>query len=447
MKPVFLHAYPRDLVSFIFQQWEDPLFKERLRAAGIDHSVELPNGSVLEQVISTCYQASLMKEEERPVIFRLIIRDHRLFSPDDGPPTGLHRLQFAASRAFNEYELRRLAPAADFYRALIGIDLCSETGACIWGIVYSGIRWLQPLTGGTKSIPPLPSSLVIYVTGPGRIAVSIGPEIIATLSGGQIRSQPLELFTASWFTESFASVGSEIERVHQAARAGSAKPWAKLDPKFGRILGTQVARRIVSLIRNSHHGGMLVYLPADMCNDMSTVCSRISLKYQVLEEEPRHRFRTLLLAIMHSFAELHGEPENPDKVVGWQEYVNSKSEEMTLLDEALFDLAHFIAALSAIDGAVVMTKNMEIIGFGGVISGDMDDAETVSHAFDVEGLHTSRELVEQVGTRHRAAYRLCREVRDAIAIVISQDGNVRLVKWHKGSVTYWDLASSGVPGH
>jgi Probable sensor domain DACNV len=167
-KQVFLHAYPLELVSFVFEQWKDPLFVERLSSAGIDPSIQLPDRSVLEQVISTCYQASLMREEERPVLFRLIICDHRLFPPDDGPPTGLHRLQFAKMRPFNEYELQRLAPAADFYRALIGVDLGRENRVQIWGIVHSGTRWMQPISGGTKAIPPLPSSPVIYVRGPGR---------------------------------------------------------------------------------------------------------------------------------------------------------------------------------------------------------------------------------------------------------------------------------------
>src|SRR5512135_1994068 len=115
-KKTLLHAYPRELVSFILDRWKDPLFAERLNAAGINPSIQLPDRSVLEQIISACYQASLMREEERPVVFRLIIRDHHLFLPDEGPPTGLHRLQFAKMRPFNEYELHRLAPAADFYR-------------------------------------------------------------------------------------------------------------------------------------------------------------------------------------------------------------------------------------------------------------------------------------------------------------------------------------------
>ena len=45
-----------------------------------------------------------------------------------------------------------------------------------------------------------------------------------------------------------------------------------------------------------------------------------------------------------------------------------------------------------------------------------------------------------MGTRHRSAYRLCNELRDVIAVVISQDGNVRFVKCKDEAVTYWDQA-------
>jgi hypothetical protein len=33
-----------------------------------------------------------------------------------------------------------------------------------------------------------------------------------------------------------------------------------------------------------------------------------------------------------------------------------------------------------------------------------------------------------------------------MVIVISQDGNVRFVKWHNDAVTYWDQTPTGVPG-
>jgi DNA integrity scanning protein DisA with diadenylate cyclase activity len=93
-----------------------------------------------------------------------------------------------------------------------------------------------------------------------------------------------------------------------------------------------------------------------------------------------------------------------------------------------------------------MTKRQDLLGFGGVISGDTDKVETITHALDIEGRLTQQELIEEVGTRHRAAYRLCHELHDALVVVISQDGTARVVNWHKGSVTYWDLAPIGAPG-
>jgi len=59
-----------------------------------------------------------------------------------------------------------------------------------------------------------------------------------------------------------------------------------------------------------------------------------------------------------------------------------------------------------------MTRRLEILGFGGVISGVIDEMQTITHALDIEGLHTHQELIEEGGTRHRAAYRLCHEIRD-----------------------------------
>jgi DNA integrity scanning protein DisA with diadenylate cyclase activity len=87
----------------------------------------------------------------------------------------------------------------------------------------------------------------------------------------------------------------------------------------------------------------------------------------------------------------------------------------------------------------------ELLGWR-VISGDIDKVEMVAQALDSEGEQSVPVLSEEVGTRHRSAYRLCSELHDAIAIVISQDGNVRVIKWHNEQVTYWDHVPSGVLG-
>ncbi len=441
-----MHAYPEELVSFIYDLWQDPSFLERLRLDGIDPDCRLPERAVMQKIISTCYQASLLQEEERQVMFRLIIRAPELFNADEGPPTGLHRLRFCKSRPFNEYELYRLAPAADFHRTLIGVSLDRDDGAQIWGLIHSGARWMQTVYGGRKSFPPLPPSPVIYVTGPGRISVCIGHEVIASLNNGQINCSSLDIFRASWLMESFSGVRAEMQELHAQARQRAGGTWATLDKLFVRNVAQQVVRRIISVIRNSRHGGTLVYLPPAMNREILGRNRFMSIKYQFCEEEPRQRFRNLMLRIMSTLARLYGDPADPGRVVGWEDYVTCRNEEIALLDEAIFDVAHFIATLSATDGAVVMSKGQELLGFGGVISGDIDRVETLHHALDTEGTMVEQELSEGVGTRHRAAYRLCHELHDAIAVVISQDGNVRFVKWHNNAVTYWDQAPSGVPG-
>ena len=440
------HSYPKDLVSFIYDRWQDASFVERLCPRGEGCPFELPAREVLEQVLSTCYQASLLREEERPVMFRLIIRDRNLFSAEEGPPTGIHRLIFSRTRPFNEYELHRLAPAADFYRTLIGISIDAVAGAQIWGLLHSGTRWMHAVYGGRKTSPPLPVCLVVYVTGAGQISVCIGSEIVASLNAGQITCPILDVFNSQWIADSLAAVHSETWALHQAARARSGKPWANLDPEFCQNVGQQAIRRIISVIRNTHHGGLLVYLPPEMTQEILEENRYMTIKYQFLEYESRQRFRTLTLRIMNSLAQMHGDPQHPEKKVGWQEYVTSKNEAIALLDEAIFDVAHFIAALSAVDGAVVITKCQELLGFGGVISGNLDSVGVVTHALDTEGRETEPVLSERVGTRHRAAYRLCQKLHDAIAIVISQDESVQIVKWHNGSVTYWDQVPTGVPG-
>ncbi|KAF0218887.1 MAG: hypothetical protein FD174_2670 [Geobacteraceae bacterium] len=442
-----MHAYPQELVSFLLERWDEPVAPAEDEGRGMEGlSDRLPDPPLLERLISTCYQASLMHEEERPVNFRLIVREPELFVAGEGPPDGLHRLIFTEPRPFNEYELQRLSPAADFYRSLIGVRVDPAKGIQMWGLVHSGPRWMQSFYGGKKTAVPLPPSLVLYVTGPGRIAVCRGSVMVASLNGGQINCPSQDIFTSRWLPDSFASVRAELLALHREARGQAKAPWAELDPNFIKTLSQQVVKRIISNIRNTRHGGTLIYLPQEQAAALCCENRYMTIKYQFTEEEPRQRFRTLLVAIMNTFAAVCADPVSPQRVIGWRDYAGSKGEELARLDKALFEVAHLIAGLAAVDGAVVMSKRHELLGFGAVISGDIDKVETVARALDNEGEQTVLERSEGVGTRHRAAYRLCHELHDAIAIVVSQDGSVQVVKWHNGIVTFWNQVPTGVIG-
>jgi hypothetical protein len=133
----------------------------------------------------------------------------------------------------------------------------------------------------------------------------------------------------------------------------------------------------------------------------------------------------------------------PGEAVGWNEYEHSAGRPLIVRDEALFEATHLIADLARVDGAVVMTSGLDLLGFGGEIAGDLPDLPRVKRAQDLEGRESVR--TDRVGTRHRFAYRLCHVVRDALALVVSQDGGLRFVRWHEGAVTHWEQLAAA-PG-
>ena len=144
--------------------------------------------------------------------------------------------------------------------------------------------------------------------------------------------------------------------------------------------------------------------------------------------------------ILNRLARLYGsaDHEQEPKAVGWEEFEATTDDEIATLDEALFEIAHVIAGLAAADGAVVMSKQNELLGFGGMVSGRLPDVKSVGRALDLEGKKIVEEEAGNVGTRHRSAYRLAGALPGSVAVVISQDGGVRWVCQKRSRVTYWE---------
>ncbi len=423
-----IHSYPRDLADFVGGAWKDP------RSA--------PDIARLRRMFSVCYQASLMREEERPIIFRMVLGGPELFAPNEGPPSGLHKLEFDRPRPFIENEIRRLSPAADFYRAMIGVNEDEGGALQIWGIVYSGPRWIQTTQGGRSESPPLPPALVVYADAPGALEVYRGAEFLAKLDGGRLLGAQMDVFASNWMLDGFKEVVDEISALHIVARSRAKERWAPLDPELTHSIGQHALRRMISVLRDSRHGATLVFVPLESVREFSSENGYVSFKYRFADDRPRHRFRTLLVGIMDRLAEVHGRGDNPSytRSVGWEEYRESEDPKIAELDEAVFEVAHLVASLAAADGAVVMSKRYELLGFGAEISGSLPDVTTVERALDLEGERTMEENTENVGTRHRSAYRLAGALPEAVVVVVSQDGSVRFITQKNGVVTYWEQA-------
>lgn len=430
-------AYPHQLADFVRERWNE------LHASGQapvgSKLCSLPDDASLKRLLSTVYQATLLREEERPVTFRLIVGPPSSYPEEAGPPEGLHRLVFTQPRQFNEHELRRLSPAAKYHRSLIGVDTAPGGALVIWGLLQSGPRWLDAVRGGRRSLSTLPASkLVVRGTGPGRIAVASGSLTLGEIRGGQISAPSSDLFESTWLPAMFGAERAELHALHDQARRDSGEPWSEMDPDLTRVLSQHMLRRMISTILSAHHGGTLVILPSETGEAVTSGLLR--MKYAFPDSEPRRRFRTLILEIMKTLA-----TSGATKRVGWNDYASSTSGAVSALEEAVFELSHLVAGFADVDGAVVLTKRFEVLGFGAEIAGDFPDVRTVLRAVDLEGTEREEETLEGVGTRHRSAYRLCSRIPGALVIVISHDGTVRFVTSKDGAVTYWDHVSVGSP--
>lgn len=101
------------------------------------------------------------------------------------------------------------------------------------------------------------------------------------------------------------------------------------------------------------------------------------------------------------------------------------------------DLMTFLATLTAVDGAVVLTDRFRLLGFGAEVIAQSPTLTTVTAAYDNTAQNTSVVPIDAYGTRHRSSFRFCSSLEDSVAFVVSQDGGVKAVKRVGGNVFLW----------
>lgn len=429
------HAYPVDLARFVRERWD-----ETISGGGFS---EAPDEAVLEALFSTCYQASLLREEERGVTFRVILAGPDAFERGGGPPEGFHVLEFSISRAFDARELRRLSVSADFERTMIGARFDADLGLRVWGLVHTGSRWLRDAQGGRRAGAAPPDAPIVQVEAPGALEVRKGYELVGKLERGEISGARADLFESEWMPAEFSRVMGELYGLHEAARdqarEHSGERWAPLKPDLTRRIAERMLKRVVSVVGDSRHGGTVIFLPSERLDELCGDDPYIDIKYPFTKGPARARFRDLIVGILNRKARLHGTTDGGEPVpAGWEHFEQTTDGRIAALDEALFEVAYLIAGLAATDGAVVMSKEHELLGFGGVVPGSLPGVNTVWRALDLEGEEVVKEAAEEQGTRHRSAYRIAAAVADALVVVISQDGGVRFVSRRDGRIVCWD---------
>lgn len=406
-------AYPPDLAAVAFERWPTlfgapmPITQEQLAEA-----------------LDECFHASLLTEEGRPARFRLLLAPEEDLPLDGEPNREAWRLAFESPMPLNAQELRRLSPAAPFERTLIAASPGAERME-IWGLAHSGADWLAPSWGGRRdSRQPWTSAPIIHVNGPGRLAVRGAGQLVAALERGRVTTQTIDAFESEWLGELFANARGHLTEDVRA-----------VDPTLLQTVSQHMVRRTISLIRSAGHGGLVLFADPEVAERYRKNDGALRTKHRFRDVEPVHRYQTLIARLSSEMKRLDPRDDAPH---GWREFEEAEDKSLARVERSIFEMSNVVAALASVDGAVLLDKRFGLVGFGVEVSAELEPPSRVWRAYDLEATERRCDLVESVGTRHRAAYRYLQHHPEGLAIVISQDGSVRFVAHRPEGVTYWE---------
>lgn len=416
------HSYPRELAEQIWSLWN--------KSDGSGNALD--SAETLNSFLSISYQASLLREEGRPVECRIMLSELKNLEPVRLAAIGFHLVRFARRRSFAEQEIRRLGPATGFYRAMIAVEWSVSRGFEISGMVHTG-AWSRDLTVAVDSINhPIPDWLIIHVRGPGNLVIHRGSERLVTLLNGRVEGHGFDLFASSWLLERYRAIGEGFSD----AKAPDPPDSVNVREDLAEKIGIGFMRRVIREIRNSRHGGTIVFAPRFMIGKLLEVRGPLRAKYRIDQACTASPFAVILAEVtrrLGQFALAKGTSS-----AGWQEYLEWYEEFPYTFSQRFVELALWLSDLTAVDGCLLLDHKFTVLGFGVEIQVPSFEDEMVYRALDIEAQHCVLESMESAGTRHRTAYRLCREYAECLAIVVSQDGAVKFVANHQDKVTYWN---------
>ena len=392
----------------------------------------LPVDRTLVSLVDVVYQASLLREEGAPVRSRVVFAEPAVFA--DSTNDGNHAIQtlrFTSPQAYSPHNIRKLAAAAGFYRAMLAVEICDQGHLQIWGMVVTGTQWVNDVRGSQSHGAPLPPNLVMQILGPGHLAALSGNQPLLESIGGQLLTDGFDPFHSQWLPLRFLSLRKSL--LAELDQSGNDVADTKMGDSFVRNVAQSVVRRVLRLVKNQGHGGMLVYLP-DGAADTSIPEEWFRFRVEFQDDDSTLRFRRLMLRLMKRGREV-GQALGL-AVVTWEDYQEMQDAELSEIDAALVELSHLLADLMSVDGSLVLDRGFRLIGFGAEILG-ATHVQRIHRALDLEADRFIQEPADTAGTRHRSAYRLVNGIDDAIAVVVSQDGDVRFVANHQGKLAYW----------
>jgi hypothetical protein len=434
-----MSIYPPDLVPLI-REAVDGLNRD-IKRGPIEH-FQLPADSVLELFLNTAYHASFLTEEGHRPGFRLVLDSRANPIPTTMSNLGGHFarfVRFVTPRPFTTLDIKQIAPAAEYSRYLICArerDAADPTSLEIFGLLDMGEDWKEFIQHdrGSAALPPM--RLTVTSTSPGELSISSQGKVFLVLSGGRVLQPTEGVFWRGplWDHFSVFALGMVEEVRQRLTSAGADSDRINRDHILKQYFW--FLERVIYQIRERRHGATLLVVPDKLAIGEPPLVDQVKVKY-VCDYD--HAWRAIIDQMVNS--ELAARRSTATVKIGEYEDTFPISELKDHFDQTVRTIAASIAALTAVDGALMLTTRFRVVGFGAEVVSQVPSLTSVAIA---ENGGTCP--ITSFGTRHRAAFRFCSGLEKAVAFVISQDGAVRAVKRVCSDVQLWPNINNGAFG-
>ncbi|MEQ8837210.1 MAG: hypothetical protein RID07_10445 [Lacipirellulaceae bacterium] len=401
-----LRAFPKDLAETVCDRWYNLVGGEYI-------APPCPPKRLLIELLETLYLAAGSPEEARYPQFNIVALPSGGFNEFVSGDVWL----FENPRPLSVSEIHRLAPVSDIRKSAILVSWDSDQLRLV-GLVDLGTSWGRARIGlGYRY--EVPSSLLVEVDRPNRMRIYQGQYLVAVLAEGRLeRHEGFELTLT----------------LHKTARNGLKRIWHKIkypeheEPRefesFQFTAFWNVFAGIANSISVNGHGGSLIILPAGARPSEKN----LRIKYRQNSYFLRDRFIEYM-NFRHAVVDLIVRQELGEN--GLEGSIALAEIRLSNAQEKLIESIRFVAGLSGCDGAIVISEDLRVFGFGCEIRSELH--RNTDFVLDVKD--ELRDVFEKLdpqvfGLRHRSAIKLISRKPNYQVLVVSQDGPITAV-WAK----------------
>jgi hypothetical protein len=420
--------YPKDLAREV---------ATRLHALGVSP----PERTILQQLLDTLFFVSLRAEEGQPITCHVAYIDP--VNPDPDPPHRIRRdrwkyVPFTVPLQFTESNLVKVARATDMRSSSLAIYPGTDSDLMIWGLVDQGNSFFGLLNYEREGGFDRPGMFQVSIDGIGRLTVFFGFSKIAELRGKQIRTGTINVLEDGPVQEALspilhnlsASVTQRLQYEHETPYEVSHRAVARF--------WQGVISRLLLRIQNFSHGGTLLVTPDESMRHLDI---KYGMSYERLHDSITE-YSAQATVNQGAYSEILREHVEPGSdTIPTDLYFDESISQGELEDtrNEIDDVIWFISLLTRVDGLVLMNQHFHVLGFGVMITGEVEPVRLVL-AGDAQASVELRMPMDysHFGTRHRSIMQYCWKVPGSVGFVVSQDRDVRVFTRSGDDLVMWE---------